>query len=106
MVETNEFDLSSFLAPERAGRPSKIIPIFELAVQNGVTFSVPVYTSARNHNLGKEQLQSSRAIQIMRDIASNWTYAYSQGKIGKKDTLLLVFVPSGIEVPFETKSLE
>lgn len=100
MVETKTFDIEGFVAPERSGRPSKLIPILTVAVENGSVFSVPVYTSSSNKVSGSGQIQSSRVISVMREIAPKWTYAYHEGA-----TREIVFVPPKTKVPFETKSL-
>lgn len=99
-MQTREFDLSTFQAPERAGRPSKVIPILELAVSNGATFAVPVYTSSKNKVSGSEQIQSSRVIAVMRSIAPKWRYAYHEG-----ETLEIIFIPPKMKVDFDTKDL-
>lgn len=99
-MKTSEFDITAFQAPERAGRPSKTIPILQLAIDNATVFSIPVYTSSKNKISGKEQIQSSRVIAVMRKLAPKWTYAYHTG-----ETLEIVFVPPKTKVPFETKAL-
>jgi len=99
-MKTKAFDLENYVAPERAGRPSKVIPILELAIQNGVTFSIPVYTSAKNKVKDSGQVQSSRIISMMRQIAPHWSYSYHQGK-----TLELILVPPKTKVSFDTKKL-
>lgn len=100
-MKTTEFNIETYQAPERAGRPSKVIPILLLAVENGTTFSVPVYTSSKNKVAGSEQIQSSRVIAIMRELNDKWSYAYHQG-----ETLEIVFVPPKGKVPFDTKPLK
>ena len=97
-MKTETFNPENFVAPERVGRPSKVIPILQLAIDAGVVFSIPVYTSAKNKVKGSEQVQSSRIISIMREIAPKWSYAYNEGK-----TLELVLVPPKTKVPFADK---